>query len=468
MESRRRRPLRLGQWLQIILAGLVVAAAAYGYASTQSPTYQSDMKFFVSAAGDSDPSTSAQAGSFAQQRIKSYPNVVGSGQVTAPVIAALHLDLTPAELQKKITAQVPLDTVVLEVSVTDSSAREAQRIAAGIQDVLPGVLERLEGAKASAKSATIVVSTLQPPNLPTSPTSPNKMQDAILGLIVGLALGLGWVLLRTSRDQAIRSAVDAQVAANAPVLIEVPSGRSPRATTLEGSGAGSARAEAYRQLRTSVQVRLKPGHSSVVVVASARAREGRSVTAANLAMAMALAGRRVILIDGDLRTPTLSATFGYTSSAGLADILLGKGRIEDALQVYRPETRLRILPAGVPVNNPSELLSSPSMAALLHAARSLADIVIVDTAPLLSVTDAAILTTISDAAILVVRHGKTIAEDVSQAAARLSEVDVDIQGVVLNHTPKRVVRGGPKLRRRLKTNPAVKPALIGSPLPADG
>lgn len=436
MDTRRRRPLRPGQWLQIVAAGILGMIVALVIASVQTPVYQAETKFFVSAAGDNDPASSAQAGDFAQQRVKSYPSVVDSQQVMQAVINRLHLSMTPADLAKKVTATVPLDTVVLQVTVSDSTAADAQRIAQGIADVLPAYLERLE--RASAKTNPVTVTTVLAPTLPSAPTSPQKSLDVALGLVVGLAGGAALVLWRAARDETIRSAADAVAAVGAQVLSEIPGGSDLRPAASGaplGAGWDSPRSEAYRRLRTSLQFKADGDRAGVVVVASASPGEGRTTTAANLATAMAIAGKRVILIDGDLREPRLSEQFGYDGETGLSDVLRGRSRLESEVRLWQADLNLGILPAGGTVDNPSELLSSQALVSVLDTCRRSADVVLIDTPPLLTVTDGSVVAGLSDGALLVVRHGDTTAQSAAAAAAQLREADTEIYGVVINHVP---------------------------------
>ncbi len=442
MDSRRRRPLRFTQWLQIVLAGFIGAAAGFAIASAQSATYQAKMSFFVSAASDTDAAANAQAGSIAQQLVKSYPNLVNSGQVTSAVSSRVpDLKLSATDLQNDVSAAVPLDTAVLNVTVTSSTAADAKRVADGYADVLPGFLQRLQGA--NTPSSPIVVTLTQPPTLPDSAASPNKQLDLVLGALVGLAVGLAWVLLRAARDEKVRSVDEAAAAAGVPALVEIPRGRVGGSTVLVGASAVTAQGEAYRHLRTSVQV--KPGDHRCIVVASARPAEGRTSTAANLAVALATAGRQVILIDGDLRRPSLSDEFGYSRAPGLADVLLGQVRLEDGLRRWRDDIALSVLPAGSSTSGASELLSSPALTEVLRSCRERADVVIVDTPPLLAVTDAAVIAAVADSAILVVHQGETDADEVARSAARLREVGANLRGVVVNNPRRGLRRSKPRM-----------------------
>jgi capsular exopolysaccharide synthesis family protein len=406
-------------------------------ASLQTPVYQSDAKFFVTTAADNDPAVSAaQAGDFVQQRVKSYPSVVDSQQVMQAVINKLGLNTTPTDLAKKVTATVAADTVVLQVTASDKTAAGAQRIAKGFAAVLPPYLEKLEGA--NTKGTPVTVTTIQSPTLPSSKTSPNTVLDLALGLVVGLALGSAWVLWRASRDDRIRSAADAELAAGAQVLGEIPGGSDLRPAAPGaplGAGWDSPRSEAYRRLRTSLQFKADGDRAGVVVVTSASPGEGRTTTAANLATAMALAGKRVILIDGDLREPRLSERFGYDGETGLTDVLRGRSRLESEVRLWQADLNLGILPAGGTVDNPSELLSSQTLVSVLDTCRRSADVVLIDTPPLLNVTDGSVIAGLSDGALLVVRHGETTMQSASAAAAQLREADTDLHGVIINHVP---------------------------------
>ena len=199
MEIRRRRPLRLGQWLQIVAAGILGMVAALAIASAQTPVYQSETKFFVSAVGDNDPASSAQGADFAQARVKSYPSVVDSQQVMQAVIDQQHLATTPTDLASKVSATVPLDTVVLDVTTSASTAAGAQQIAKGIANVLPGYLSGWSGElqeQPGERDDRVGADTAD------RAVSPNKALDLALGLIVGLAIRLCLgAVARVSRRQ---------------------------------------------------------------------------------------------------------------------------------------------------------------------------------------------------------------------------------------------------------------------------
>jgi capsular exopolysaccharide synthesis family protein len=156
---------------------------------------------------------------------------------------------------------------------------------------------------------------------------------------------------------------------------------------------------------------------------------------ANLAVALAAGGQQVVVVDGDLRRPTVAETFGLVEGAGLTDVLIGRAEVEDVLQPWGAGGRLRILPAGAVPPNPSELLGSKAMRKLLTDLAEDA-IVIIDTPPLLPVTDAAVLAASTDGAIVVTEAGKTRLDELARAVAHIADVQARTLGVVLNKVPK--------------------------------
>jgi non-specific protein-tyrosine kinase len=193
----------------------------------------------------------------------------------------------------------------------------------------------------------------------------------------------------------------------------------------------SQRAEAFRQLRTNLQfVDIDNSPRSIVVTSSIPA-EGKSTTCANLAISLAQAGLKVVLVEGDLRRPQISDYMGIESAVGLTSVLIGRVALEDAIQPWGGDGLLFMLPCGPIPPNPAELLGSHGMAELVKQLEASADIVLIDAPPLLPVTDAAVLAALTDGAILVVASGKTRRDQVKLAAASLSNVGARLLGVVL-------------------------------------
>lgn len=192
----------------------------------------------------------------------------------------------------------------------------------------------------------------------------------------------------------------------------------------------SIAAEAYRTLRTNIQYSSFDKEIRTMVVTSSEPGEGKSTTAGNIALSFAQSEKSVILIDCDLRKPSLHRKFKISNLVGLSDVLIGKDKMNDALNEY--SENLHILTSGKLPPNPSEMLGSKSMGRLLEELKSKYDIIILDSAPLQAVTDAQILSTKVDGTILVVRAEKTKRDSVQQAKELLDKVGANILGTVLN------------------------------------
>lgn len=192
----------------------------------------------------------------------------------------------------------------------------------------------------------------------------------------------------------------------------------------------SIAAESYRTLRTNLQYSSFDEEYKVIVVTSAEPGEGKSTTAGNLALSIAEGDKKVVLIDCDLRKPSLHKKFEISNTAGLSDVIVGKESI--SVVGHRHNNNLTILTSGKIPPNPSEMLGSKSMKALLDALRKVFDYVILDTPPVQAVTDAQILSNRADGTILVVRAEKTKKDSVVNSINLLKKVNANIIGTVLN------------------------------------
>lgn len=193
----------------------------------------------------------------------------------------------------------------------------------------------------------------------------------------------------------------------------------------------SSFAEQYRKIRTNIEFSKAGGGLKAIMVTSSGSNEGKSTTAANLAVVMAQQGRKVLLIDADMRTPSMHYTFHLPNRDGLTTLLTKNSRFEDIAQ-QSGIGNLSILTSGPVPPNPADLLSSSEMAGFVNRFRNLFDVIIIDSPPILDVADAQVLANLCDGILLVVRSGSTEVDDARKAAECLSEAKARILGVVLN------------------------------------
>ena len=271
---------------------------------------------------------------------------------------------------------------------------------------------------------------------PTEPIRPRPVRNGLIGLGVGLMFGVALAFVFEHLDDSIKTKDDFErVTRDVPVLGIIPlvgSFKKGEAYTVAKADPNSAAAEAYRTLRTSIQFVGVNRALRTLQITSPSASEGKSTTAANLAVTLARAGRRVIVASCDLRRPRVHDFFGMSNSTGFTSVLLGEAPLNAAIKPVPGEERLQMLAAGPLPPNPSELLSSRRTGEVFGILREHADIVIVDCPPVLPVTDAAVLSSRVDATLLVITMGSTTRKQLSRALEILHQVDAPIIGAVLN------------------------------------
>jgi polysaccharide biosynthesis transport protein len=350
--------------------------------------------------------------------------------------AAQQIEAKIADLQQRVDA-LPPPTTARPGIPSDSQAADSERNSLIQQQaIFRQSLDRLQ-VDASLKSGGAQLVT--PAVAPSVPVRPTPVRNALLALVVGLMLGGGLAVIKESLDDSIRVKADVERAVpGVPVIGLVPkvSGWKDRKKTILAAvdSPSSSAAEAYRSLRTSVQFLGFQEPLRVLQVTSAAAGEGKSTTLANLAVTLAGAGQRVVIIDADLRKPRINEFFGLDRTVGLTSVLLGESDLPSALQPVPALGRLHVLASGPIPPNPSEMLASPRMAQMLGALAEHADIVLIDCPPLLPVADARVLAQHVNGTLVVVRTEQTKAPQLRRAVELMSQVGAPLLGVVLNGT----------------------------------
>jgi succinoglycan biosynthesis transport protein ExoP len=447
------------RWPAILALTIIGGAIATAVTLVTVPKYTASTQLFVSV--QSTDASSAldigQGGSAAQQKLKSYSQVATSSEVLDPVIAALHLPSTRQQLAGQITVTTPPASQILVVSVSDidpaRAARIANTVSKSFSDVVVGKLE----APIGGGKALVRIETIQPATTPTSASSPQKVPNLALGLLLGLAAGLGLAVLRDLLDTKVRTEADVREATDlslvGSVAFDPTAAKRPLVVHLDPR---SPRAEAFRSLRTNLQFVDVGRRARRFLLSSAMPSEGKTTTVANLAITIAEGGARVLVIDADLRRPRLAEVMGVEGAVGLTDVLIGQAELEDVVQPWG-SAGLELLPSGTIPPNPSELLGSTAMRTLLDTADGVYDYVIVDTPPLLPVTDAAVLSTMTDGVLLVAAAGRTRRPQLARAVTTLAGIESRVLGVILTMVPQRR-SGGYGQGRYYATDEANTPA----------
>ena len=422
----RRRWRTIGACVVIVLA----IAAALTWSAT--PLYSSTARLFISTSSSSNSGAAYTGELFASMRAASYADLIQSTELRERV--APSLAEAGVESSGSVTANVVPETVILEITATATDPEQARVVAQAYAEGLSELVVDLEPPSGN-RDALIEATIVDDAQASTSPVSPQPVRNLALGAILGLLLGLGVAVLRHRLDTRIVSSEAIGEITSAPILGNIfhdaVSAKDEPAAALAGT---SPWAEAFRVLRTNMQYVEVDTDKLVFAVTSSLPEEGKSTVATNLALALALAKQRVVLVECDLRRPQLARRLGLDDSTGTTTILIGKAGMEDALQLYS-STGLHVLVCGHVPPNPSELLQSVAMEKLLGELRDRFDVVILDAPPLLPVTDAAPLAAEADGALVVVRHGETTTDQLTHSLERLAAVDAKTLGVVINQVP---------------------------------
>ncbi|HET6350509.1 MAG TPA: polysaccharide biosynthesis tyrosine autokinase [Coriobacteriia bacterium] len=485
--------IRAKKWL-ILEAVLTVTLVALAISVIQTPTYTGEAKILVLEKDTGAALLGTVLSDFSSQPergLQTQVQLMRIRPLAEQVVKQLDLQMSPAELLKKVEITAAGQTNVVNITVTDEDPQRAADIANAIATAYVGwsretrresikaaadeVEQRLDEAQnqiltlgkkieASGKSdqlaaelqiATGTYTTLaerleqlrvneqlevgsgrvvSEAVAATVPVSPKMLTNTVVGLLAGLLLGLGMAYLAEYLDNTIKSTEQAEKIFGAPVLGRIPTernekGSGPVLTIVSDSG--SLTAEAYRVLRNSLDFVNFQDDIKTVVVTSALPSEGKSTTAANLAAGLATAGKRVVLVACDFRRPAVENFFGVSNSVGLSDVLRGRINLKDALQRANDAGDLLVLAAGKMPPNPAELLGSERMHQVLQQLNEWSDWVIVDSPPVLAVSDPASVARWSDGVLMVVRAGVSTREAGAKAAEQLTRSGARIVGVAV-------------------------------------
>jgi capsular exopolysaccharide synthesis family protein len=419
------------RWVSIVLVTVLAVTGAIVVSLLVRPTYQATSQVFVSVTSVDTTSDLLQGSSYSQKQMASYTDLVTSPRVLIPVIEKLGLGVRPETLAQLVSADSPLNTVLINITVSDGQPTRARDIANAIADSLATQVAQLEAPSNGAVSP-IKVSTVRTATVPLAPSSPKKTLNAALGLLIGLAVGFGVAILREVLDTKVRTEADVHRVTEASVIGSVHDDADAADHPLiVQTNAQSHRAESFRRLRTNLQFIDVAERPQTIVITSSLPGEGKSTTSINLAITLADAGSRVVLVDADLRRPSIAEYMGLEGSVGLTTVLIGRAALLDVVQPWG-DGQLHVLPSGQVPPNPSELLGSRAMVALLAKLTQLYDVVLIDTPPLLPVTDAAILSRLTGGAVVVVGAGTLHRHQLAEAMGSLGTVGARVLGVVLN------------------------------------
>uniref|UniRef100_A0A5Q5CC95 non-specific protein-tyrosine kinase n=1 Tax=Mycobacterium sp. (strain JLS) TaxID=164757 RepID=A0A5Q5CC95_MYCSJ len=424
------------RWITVAVTLVLAVLGAAAVTLLTTPLYQANTRLFVSTSSGGSLTETYQGNRVSQERVVSYAELLMGETLAQRTIDKLGLDVSAAALRKNVKASAKADTVLINVRVLDESPVRARDIANTLSDEFVSLVRELETPDdRSVPNARVVVE--QRASIPDQAVVPKTTRNLAVGLIVGLAFGVGLAVIRDLLDNTIKSRETLEAVAGVGLVGTIPLDKERRTQpAIAFDRENSPIAEAFRKLRTNLQFLAVDNPPRVIVVTSSMPHEGKSTTAINIALALAEADHSVVLVDGDMRRPMLSKYLDLVAPVGFSTVLSGAATLSEALQATR-FSGLTVLTSGTVPPNPSELLGSQAAKRVLSELRTKFDYVIVDSTPLLAVTDAAILAAGSDGVLIIARYGQSKRDQLLHAVGSLKDVGAPLLGAVFAMMPSR-------------------------------
>jgi succinoglycan biosynthesis transport protein ExoP len=422
------RMLRRG-WPAIVLFTVLGVGLASAYVAFAPKRYEANAVLYVSAAA---PVTTVdlQVGiQFAVNAAPSYADIIQSPEVLGPVAEQLTSSRSLSDLESMVQANARESTAIIDVTASAPTAREAANIANAVATTAKSVIPSITPARSGSARQTIQLATVRNAPEPEAPVSPNTKRVLAIGLIVGAALGLGLTIAQQALDTRLRRPEDLQQVAKVRLVGVIPRPRrAERTHVVVRDDPASSAVESYRSLRTNLAY-LESEPRCSLLLTDVGPREDAKVPV-NIAWSIAQAGRRVLLVDLDLRQSAISDLLQLRAGTGMSDVLAGETDLRSIVQTTT-QPGLSVAVAGATQLSPSDLLSTPVMDRVLREAEADYDFVILHAPPLLSYTDAAVVSRVAGQTLLTVRAGGARALDLTTALGALQNVRVEPLGLIL-------------------------------------
>ena len=426
----------------MIIAFVIVVAAVSAYTFLAPPKYTATAQAMATYNASQDGESISQqstGGTYISNQITSYPTLAVTEKVLKPVINELGLDETVDGLAGQITVTNPTNTAFVNIAAVDGDPKQAADIANAVAESLKTVIEN---DLYTGDTSPVKVSIVQKAQTPLTKSSPKTVLYLAVGVVLGLIVGVFAALIKDLLNTRVEEPSDVRGVVRASSLGSVPvddSLESKRPVLV--SQPNGAIAEEFRRIHTNIdflQTDRTEGVGQLLVITSAQPSEGKTTMAINTAVALAEDGAKVLLIDADLRHPSVAHHLGIEGAAGLAHVLSGQMGPKDVVQSYW-KPNLHILPGGKRPANAGVLLGSETMKLMVEQALTQYDYVIIDTAPLTVSNDGAVFGRWAKGLLLVVSRNVCEKKSLQEASDTLATAQVPVLGFIFNRAdPKKV------------------------------
>lgn len=403
------------RWLIVCATTLVGFILAVVAIISMNPTYDASATLRVAKS-----SAGYENLAYTERLMQTYASIITGRNVKSELNQRLGLNETPV-----VNMEFPANTELMEINVTHEDPEMAAAIANTLADIL------ISQSRVTRGERDYTVDLIIPAVASDTPSAPHNALIIVLGIMVGLGGGVVFAFLAENLDSSLYTRNQIEQASGLLTLAEVPATRSAKRNVFVNGN--SVDGEAFRQLRTKLFVIERESNLKTLLVTSAEPHEGKSTIIANLALTLAHAGRKVVVIDGDMRRPRQHMIFGLENKQGLSDVLQQQAELDEVLQVTTIEG-IQVLTSGALRDYPGELVIMPQMREIIIQLREHADVVLIDAPAVLAVADASVLATLVDGVLLVVEQSRSREDAVQEARRRLDHLNVRTLGVVMNRS----------------------------------
>ncbi|RXZ72208.1 polysaccharide biosynthesis tyrosine autokinase [Agromyces albus] len=410
-----------------LLGGLSTALLA-------TPRFEATARVFITATEADTPLDSLALTIYARQRLQSYAEVVSSPAVLRPVALELDLDASVEELASSVTATPVPDSLLIEIVAASRFNTEAPAIASAVARELVQVIELQLESEMTAEGSALRVTVVENPDVPMAAAYPHLIPSVSVGSVVGFIMGLGVMLLRHSFDARVRGLRDVQIVTSLRVIGTISRDRKADLMTIALDDDDSRIAKQFRSLRTNLQFFGFEARNRSVLVVGARADQGTTTAAVNLALSIAQLGRRVLLIDAQMRSPEILDLLGMPQAPGLTEVLIGDASYHDAVQSWDEVPELFVMTAGRIPPNSRDVLGSSRMRAVIDALCDRFDDVVIDGGSASASADATALASVVGSTVLVARAGHLRRAHLTAAIDALEPTGT-LVGILVNDQP---------------------------------
>lgn len=420
----------------IIVIALCVSAIVSYDVFLKKPMYSTSTTILLVKDDEKGNSSSIEQSDIAlnQKLVATYTQIIKSRLVLEQVIGNLNLDYTYEKLSSEVSVKSVDDTEILKITVTDKSAEDAQLIANNITKVFGKEVIEIYNINN--------VSVIDKAILPTGPSNMHLVKDIVIATLVGFVLSSGIVFVIFYFDDIVRDPDTLEKELELPVLAKVYKDKEG-IELIANEKPNAAASESIRNLRTSLQFSSVDKELKTILVTSSVPSDGKSFISANLATSFAQTGKKVLIVDCDLRKGRQHTIFGIHGHKGLSNLLIGDINAFNDFIVKSNIKNLFVLPRGIIPPNPSELLNSKKNVKLLEILKNKFDIIILDGAPVTGLSDSLILSSIADQTIIVSSMNHTPKTELVNAKKALESVGASVAGTVANNVlAKRGTYGG--------------------------